>query len=85
MTTKADCAQKIAAYLADEISHDELLKWTDAALVAEDFPPADGKTLLGVLSELSAGRTPDFLAKVDNYQALLRELGFRLQTRLIAA
>ena len=57
MTTKADCAKKIAAYLASEISHEELLKWVDAALAKENFPKKDGRTLLGVLSDLSAGRT----------------------------
>jgi hypothetical protein len=85
MTTKADCAKKIAAYLASEISHEELLKWVDAALVAEDFPAEDGPVLLGVLSDLSAGRTAGYLSKIESYQALLRELGFRMETRLVAA
>ncbi|MGO9586009.1 MAG: hypothetical protein ACLP2Y_07435 [Limisphaerales bacterium] len=60
MTTKADCAKKIAAYLASEISHEELLKWVDAALAKENFPKKDGRTLLGVLSDLSAGRTSGY-------------------------
>jgi hypothetical protein len=85
MTTKSECARKIAAYLASEISHDELVTWADAALVAEDFPEPDGRVLLGVLSQLSAGRTPSFLSKVEDYQTLLRELGFRMETRLVAA
>jgi len=33
MTTKVDCAKKIAAYLASEISHEELIEWADAALI----------------------------------------------------
>lgn len=85
MITKADCAKKIAAYLASEISHDELIKWTDAALVKEEFPEKEGAVLLSVLSDLSAGRVPGFLSQVEGYQALLRELGFRMETRLIAA
>ena len=85
MTTKADCAKKIAAYLASEISHDELLKWVDAALVEEAFPEKDGSVLLGVLSDLSAGKTRGYLSQVESYQALLRELGFRVETRLVAA
>ncbi len=85
MTTKADCAKKIAAYLASEISHDELLKWVDAALVDEDFPENDGSVLLGVLSDLSAGKARGYLSQVESYQALLRELGFRVETRLVAA
>ncbi len=85
MTTKVDCATKIAAYLASEVSHDELVKWADAALVEEDFPAGDGSALLGVLSQLSASRTPGFLSQVEAYQALLRELGFRMETRLLAA
>jgi hypothetical protein len=85
MTTKSECARKIAAYLADELSHDDLVRWADAALVEEDFSELDGKVLLSVLSQLSAGRTPSFLSKVEDYQALLRELGFRMEARLIAA
>jgi hypothetical protein len=85
MTTKADCAKKIAAYLASEISHADLLQWADAALVAEDFPKNDGRTLLGVLSDLSAGRTAGYLSQIESYQAMLHELGFRMETRLVAA
>ena len=85
MTTKVDCAKKIAAYLASEISHEELLKWADTALVKEDFPEEDGQVLLRVLSDLSAGRAPGYLSQIESYQALLRELGFRMETRLVAA
>lgn len=85
MTTKADCAKKIAAYLASEISHEDLMTWADAELVEEDFPEKEGTVLLGVLSDLSAGRVPGFLSQVEGYQALLRALGFRMETRLIAA
>ena len=85
MTTKAECAKKIAAYLATEISHEDLLKWVDAALAAEDFPAEEGRVLLGVLSDLSAGRTHGYLSQIESYQALLRELGYRMETRLVAA
>lgn len=85
MTTKADCAKKIADYLTSEISHEEFLKWVDAALVAEDFPLEEGPVLLGVLSDLSAGRTTGYLSQIESYQVLLRELGFRMETRLVAA
>ena len=85
MTTKADCAKKIAAYLASDISHQELVNWSDAALVEEDFPEQEGRLLLSVLSDLSAGRAPGFLSQVEAYQALIRELGFRMETRLVAA
>ena len=85
MTTKADCAKKIAAYLASEISHEELMTWADAALVAEDLPENEGPLVLSVLSDLSAGRVPGFLSQVEGYQALLRALGFRMETRLVAA
>lgn len=84
MTTKADCAKKIAAYLASEISHEDLLKWVDAALVSEDFSEKDGRTLLGVLSDLSAGRNASYLSRIESYQSMFHELGFRMETRLVA-
>jgi hypothetical protein len=85
MTTKADCAKKIADYLASEISHADLLKWAEAALAGEDFPENDGRMILGVLSDLTAGRTAGYLSQIESYQAMLHELGFRMETRLVAA
>jgi hypothetical protein len=85
MTIKVDCATKIAAYLASEVSHDESIKWAKSALVEEDFPAEDGRALLAVLSQLSASLAPGFLHRVEEYQELLRELGFRMETRLVAA
>jgi hypothetical protein len=85
MTTKAECAGKIASYLASEISRDDLTKWADAALSEENFPEADGRVLLGVLSDLSASRAPGFLTRIEDYHVLLRELGFRMEPRLVAA
>jgi hypothetical protein len=85
MTTKADCARRIASYLASEMSRDELTKWADMALSEEDFPETDGCVLLGVLSDLSASQAPGFLSRVKDFQALLHELGFRVETRLVSA
>jgi hypothetical protein len=85
MTTKADCARKIAGFLASELSHEELVQWADAALTAEDFPDAEGRPLLGVLSDLSASRTGGFVSQIGDYHGLLRELGFRMEPHLVAA
>ncbi len=85
MTTKADCAQKIAAYLANQMTHEELVKRAESALVDEDFSESEAGVLLRVLSDLSASRAPSFLSRVEDYQALLRELGFLLEPRLVAA
>ena len=85
MTTKTDCAQKIAEFLASEMSHEELVNWADAALAEENFPEAEGRLLLGVLSDLSAGRIGTFVSSIGDYHALLRELGFRLEPHLVAA
>ena len=45
----------------------------------------DGRELLGVLSDLTAGRTSGYLSQIESYQAMLHELGFRMETRLVAA
>jgi hypothetical protein len=57
----------------------------DAALVAEDFPENDGRKLFGMLSDLTAGRTTGYLSQIESYQAMLHELGIRMETRLVAA
>jgi hypothetical protein len=85
MTTKAECAQRIAAFLANEVTHEELVKWADAALAQEDFPEADARLLLGVLSDISAGRVESFASQIGDYHAFLRELGFRMEPHLVAA
>jgi hypothetical protein len=53
--------------------------------VEENFPEEHGQVLLSVLSDLSASRTPGYLSQIESYQALLRELGFRIETRLVPA
>ncbi|HEY3915631.1 MAG TPA: hypothetical protein VGN61_14180 [Verrucomicrobiae bacterium] len=85
MTTKTECAQKIAEFLACDMTHEELVHWADAALAEEDFPETEGGLLLGVLSDLSAGRIGTFVARIGDYHALLHELGFRLEPHLVAA
>jgi hypothetical protein len=85
MTTKTECAQRIAAFLANEVSHEELVKWADTALAREDFPEEDGRLLLGVLSDLSASRVGSLVSQIGDYHAFLRELGFRMEPHLVAA
>jgi hypothetical protein len=85
MTTKIDCVRKIAGFLANEMSHEELITWADAALAEEEFPDTEGRLLLGVLSDLSASRVGAFVSRIGDYHALLRELGFRMDPHLVAA
>ncbi|HEY5296288.1 MAG TPA: hypothetical protein VIK59_00010 [Verrucomicrobiae bacterium] len=54
-------------------------------MVKEDFSEEDGRMLLGVLSDLSAGRASGSLSQIESYQVMLHELGFRMETRLVAA
>ncbi len=85
MTTKTDCAKKIAAYLDDVISHDDLVKWAWEALVEEDFPDDDAQTLTEILMDVSASKSPGFAHSAEDYKTHLRRLGFRLESRLVAA
>jgi hypothetical protein len=85
MITKIDCARKIAGFLASDVSHEDLVKWADAALAEEEFPDAESRRLLGVLSDLSASRVGSFVSRIGDYHALLRELGFRMEPHLVAA
>jgi hypothetical protein len=85
MTTKKECARKIAGYLASELTHDELVQWADSALVEEDFPETESQTLLGVLADLSSSRLNSFVSQIGDYHALLHELGFRMEPHLVAA
>jgi hypothetical protein len=85
MTTKIDCARKIARFLASDVSREELIQWADAALVEEEFPEAEGRLLLRVLSDLTASRVGTFISQIGDHHALLCELGFRMEPHLIAA
>ena len=84
MTTKANCAKKIVEYLGGAISHEDLLNWADAELVNEDFPDENAALLLDVLSDLSASRVPGFVSP-ESYRDILKELGFRIETKLVPA
>jgi hypothetical protein len=85
MTTKAECARKIAGFLASEMSHDNLVKWADKALVDEDFPEVEGRVMLAVLSDITASRNGSYVTQIQDYHALLRDLGFRMEPHLVAA
>jgi hypothetical protein len=85
MTTRIECAQKIAGFLVSEVSHEELVRWADAALASEEFPEPEGRLLLGVLSDLSASRAGNFVSSIGDYHAFLRELGFRMEPHLVDA
>jgi hypothetical protein len=84
MTTKADCAKKIADYLDDRISHDDLVKWAWEALAEEDFPEADARPLFDVLMDVSASKSPAFAHSAEDYKSHLRRLGYRLESRLVS-
>ena len=85
MTTKADCAKKIAEYLDDQISHDDLVKWAWEALVEEDFPEDHAPILFEVLMDISASKSAAFAHSAEDYKSHLRRLGYRLESRLVAA
>ena len=84
MTTKTDCAKKIAAYLDDKISHEDLVKWAWAALVEEDFPENEAVVLMDVLMDVSASKSPAFAHSAEDYKNHLRRLGYRLKSRLVS-
>lgn len=84
MITKADCAQKILAYLNNQVGHTHLVQWAWEALQAEEFPENDRSLLMDTLMDLSASDTAAFSHRVEDYHNLLGKLGYRTEGKLIS-
>lgn len=69
-------ADKIAAYLRHEIALAELVDWSQRAHRDGEFAESDASTLAEVIARLGVADVRAFGLAWEDYEQLLRKLGF---------
>jgi hypothetical protein len=83
--TKRTVAEKIAAYLRQEITLGELVDWSESAVLDGEFPEQESAALTDVVSRLGLADVRAFGLTWDDCQELLHKLGFAARVEVVAA
>lgn len=82
MITKADVADRIAAYLHQRITVDQLVDWAENALMNDEVDEKDAQVLSAVIARLGVADVRAFGLMWDDCQQLLRQLGFSARVQI---
>lgn len=82
---KQTVADKIAAYLHQDITQAQLVDWAENALMEGEFPEEDAATISAVVSRLGVADVRAFGLTWADCEQLLRQLGFSAQVKITTA
>jgi hypothetical protein len=85
MITKADVANRIAAYLHHRTTLDQLVDWAENALMEGELDENDAQVLSAVIARLGVADVRAFGLTWDDCEQLLRQLGFAAQVQITAS
>ena len=85
MIMKQTVANKLAAYLHDEISLAQLVDWAEDTLMQDEFAEADIDALRAVVSRLGVADVRAFGLTWEDCQQLLRQLGYAARVDVVTA
>lgn len=85
MITKADVADRIAAYLQRRVTLDELVDWAESALMDGEFDEQDAAVISAVVARLGVADVRAFGLAWDDCEQLLRRLGFSAKIEITAS
>ncbi len=85
MITKADVANRIAAYLQHGVTRDELVDWAENALMGGEFDEKDAGVISAVVARLGVADVRAFGLAWDDCEQLLRRLGFSAKIEITAS
>ena len=83
--TKVNIVNKLVAYLNHEITLDQLVEWSECALMDGDFEDADVTVLSRVVARLGVADVRAFGLTWEDCEDLLRQLGFVSRVEVVAA
>jgi len=83
--SKAAVAGQIAAYLRHELTLDELVDWSESALMDGQFDEADCSEIAQVVSRLGVADVRAFGLTWEDCEDLLKRLGFVPRVEVVAA
>ena len=83
--TKQAVADKLAGYLRHELTLEELVDWSERAMMGAEFVAPDAGTISAVVSRLGVADVRAFGLTWDDCQELLQKLGFSARVDVVAA
>lgn len=85
IVTRQTVSGKIAAYLRNEISAEQLIDWAEIAIMDGEFAEADLPVARDVVARLGLGDVRAFGLTWEDFRRLLRQLGYSAQVDVVAA
>lgn len=83
--TKKAVADQIAAYLHHEISLEQLVDWSERAMMEGEFAEADMSSLRSVVSRLGLADSRAFGLSWEDCEDFLQRLGYAARVDVVAA
>ena len=82
--TKMTVADKIAAYLHHEMTLEQLVDWSERAMMDAEFDESDASTLSEVIARLGVADVRSFGLAWEDCEDLLSKLGFSPRIEVVA-
>lgn len=82
--TKQTVAEKIAAYLRHGITLEQLVDWSEHALLEGEFDEHDTETLAAVIARLGVADVRAFGLTWDDCEQALAQLGYSARVEITA-
>jgi hypothetical protein len=83
--TKKIAANKLAAYLAHEMTLSELVEWAENAIQEGTFEERDAKLLATVIGRLGVADVRAFGLAWEDCEQILKQLGYSAKVDIVAA
>lgn len=81
--TKQGLVEQIAAYLHHRISLDQLVDWSENAMMEGEFEEKDAEAIAAVVSRLGVADVRAFSLTWEDCEELLRQLGFSVRIEIV--
>jgi hypothetical protein len=85
LMTRALVEEKLLAYLNQEVTRAELVEWAETTLLEADLDEADAPLLRDIIGRLGVADVREFGLTWDDCVAFIKQLGYRLEVRAVAA
>ena len=82
--TREAVAYKLAAYLHNKISLDELVAWANAAMMEDDFEEAYYDTIRDAVARLGLANVQAFGLTWEDCASILKQLGYNARVEIVA-
>ena len=81
MITKKIIAEKLLAYLQDQLSLAELVAWAEQTLFDADYADDSSHTIRNIVAQLAAADVKAFRLEWRDCERIMTSLGFKLEVK----